>query len=137
MKIVLYVVVLAVVGVVAVSSATGQSKPSQDGMIVNVNKQDVASPPVRAGANPDHAPLQSHSYLYNVSVQLNCDIYVGRYESESDDLPDALSPSNHVPIRIAKHVMYLDFPGEPVKMQIVSHKVSHADACGQAGLAKQ
>jgi hypothetical protein len=137
MKIVLYVVVLAAVSAVAVSSATGQSKPSQDGMIVNVNKQDVATPAVRAGANPDRTPLQSHSYLYNVSVQLNCDIYVGRYESESDDLPDALSPNNHVPIRIAKHVMYLDFPGEPVKMQIVSHKVSHADACGQAGFAKQ
>ena len=137
MKIVLYVAILAVVSAVAVPFAAGQSKPSQDGMIVNVNKQDVATPAVRLGASPDRTPLQSHSYLYNVSVQLNCDIYVGRYESESDDLPDALSPNNHVPIRIAKHVMYLDFPGEPVKMQIVSHKVSHADACGQAGVAKQ
>jgi len=137
MKVSLFVVILAVVSAVAVPSAAGQSQPSQEGIIVNVNKQDVATPPVRAGANPDHAPLQSHSYLYNVAVQLNCDIYVGRYESESDDLPDALSPNNHVPIRITKHVMYLDFPGEPLKMQIVRHKVSHADACGQAGLAKQ
>jgi len=137
MKIVLCVSILAIVSAVAVPSATGQTKPSQEGMIVNVNKQDVAVPPIRAGANPDHAPLQSHSYLYNVSVQLNCDIYVGRYESESEDLPDALLPNNHVPIRITKHVMYLDFPGEPLKMQIVRHKVSHADACGQAGLAKQ
>ena len=137
MKIVLCVAILAVVSAVAVPSATGQSKPSQEGTIVNVNKQDVATPSVRAGANPDHAPLQSHSYLYNVSVQLSCDIYVGRYESESDDLPDALSPNSHVPIRIAKHVMYLDFPGEPLKMQIVRHKLSHADACGQGGLAKQ
>jgi hypothetical protein len=137
MKISLFVAILAGVSAVAVPSATAQSKPSQEGIIVNVNKQDVASPPVRAGANPDHAPLQSHSFLYNVSVQLNCDIYVGRYESESDDLPDALSPNNHVPIRIEKHVMYLDFPGDPVKMQIVRHKVSQADACGQAGLAKQ
>jgi len=137
MKVSLFVIILAVVSAVAVPSAAGQSQPSQEGIIVNVNKQDVATPPVRAGANPDHAPLQSHSYLYNVSVQLNCDIYVGRYESESDDLPDALSSNNHVPIRITKHVMYLDFPGEPLKMQIVRHKVSHADACGQAGLAKQ
>ena len=137
MKLSLFVVILAVVSAVVVPFATGQSKPSQDGMIVNVNKQNVATPAVRAGADLDHAPLQSHYYLYNVSVQLNCDIYVGRYESESDDLPDSLSPNNHVPIRITKHVMYLDFPGEPLKMQIVRHKVSHADACGQAGLAKQ
>ena len=136
MKIALCVSILAIVSAVAVPSATGQTKPSQEGIIVNVNKQDVAVPPIRAGANPDHAPLQSHSYLYNVSVQLNCDIYVGRYESEFDDLPDALSANNHVPIRITKHVMYLDFPGEPVQMQIVRHQVSHADACGQ-GLAKQ
>ena len=137
MKIVLCVSILAIVSAVAVPSATGQTKPSQEGIIVNVNKQDVATPTVRAGASPDRTPLQSHYYLYNVSVQLNCDIYVGRYESESDDLPDALSPNNHVPIRIAKHVMYLDFPGAPVKMQIVRHKVSQGDACGQGGLAKQ
>ena len=137
MKLSLFVVVLAIVSASNIPSAAGQSKPSQEGKILNVSKQDVATPAVRAGLDPDHAPLQAHYFLYNVSVQLNCDIYVGRYESESDDLPDALSPNNHVPIRIAKHVMYLDFPGEPVKMQIVSHKVSHADACGQAGLAKQ
>jgi hypothetical protein len=137
MKSSLFVVILAVVSAVAVPSATGQSKPSQEGIIVNVNKQDVATPPPRAGADPARAPLQSHYYLYNVSVQLNCDIYVGRYESESDDLPDALSPNNHVPLRITKHVLYLDFPGDSVKMQIVRHKVSHADACGQGGLAKR
>ena len=137
MKSSLFVVILAVVSAVAVPSATGQSKPSQEGIIVNVNKQDVATPPVRAGADPVRTPLQSHYYLYNVSVQLNCDIYVARYESESDDLPDALSPNNHVPLRITKHVMYLDFPGDSVKMQIVRHKVSHADACGQGGLAKR
>ena len=137
MKLSLFVVVLVIVSGINIPSAAGQSKPSQEGTILTVSKQDVATPALRAGANPDHAPLQAHYFLYNVSVQLNCDIYVGRYESEFDDLPDALSANNHVPIRITKHVMYLDFPGEPVKMQIVRHQVSHADACGQAALAKQ
>jgi hypothetical protein len=137
MKISLLIVTLAVVSAIAVPSAICQSKSSQEGVIVNVAKEDVATPPVRAGANLGRGPLQSHHYLYNVSVQLNCDIYVGRYESELDDLPPTLSPNNHVPLRIAKHVMYLDFPGDPVKMQIVRHKVSHADACGQAGPTKQ
>jgi hypothetical protein len=130
MKVSLLIVTLAVVSALAVPSATGQSKPSQEGIIVSVDKQDVATPPVRAGAAVGRGPLQSNHYLYNVSVQLNCDIYVGRYESELDDLPPTLSPNNHVPLRIAKHVMYLDFPGDPVKMQIIRHKVSHADACG-------
>ena len=136
MKIALCVSILAVVSAVAVPYATGQAKQSNDGTIVSVQKQDVATPPVRAGANPDHTPLQSHYYRYNVSVQLNCDVYVGRYESELDDLPSALSPNNSVPVRLEKHVMYLDFPGDPVKMQIVHHKVSADGACGQTAPAK-
>jgi hypothetical protein len=84
MKISLFLVILAVVSAVTVPSATGQSKPSQEGIIVNVNKQEVATPPVRAGASSDRTPLQSRYYLYDVSVQSNCDIYVGRYESESE-----------------------------------------------------
>jgi len=137
MKLSLFVVVLVIVSGINIPSAAGQSKPSQEGKIVNISKQDVATPAVRAGLNPDHAPLQAHYFLYNVSVQLNCDIYVGRYESESDDLPDTLSPNSHVPVRIAKKVMYLDFPGEPVRMEIVRHKVSQGDECGQTGSAKQ
>ena len=137
MKISLLVVTLAVVSAIAVPSAICQSKSSQEGVIVNVDKEDVATPPVRADATVGRGPLQSHHYLYNVSVQLNCDIYVGRYESELDDLPPTLSPNSHVPLRITKHVMYLDFPGDLVKMQIVRHKISHEDACGQAAPAKQ
>jgi hypothetical protein len=137
MKANLFAVVLAVLSAINIPSAVGQSKPSQEGKIVNVNKQDVASPTVRAGANPDHSPLQAHYFLYNVSVQLGCTIYIGRYESESDDLPDALSPNNNVPVRIAKHIMYLDFPGEPVQMQVVRQKVSHADQCAQTGVAER
>jgi hypothetical protein len=137
MKIVLCAGVLAVISAVTAPFAAAQSKQSQEGTILRVRKEAVTTPPARTGAEANRTPLQSHYYSYDVSVQLNCDIYFGRYDSESDDLPDALSPNNHVPIRIAKRVMYLDFPGEPVKMQIVRHKVSHADACGQAVLGKQ
>ncbi len=136
MKIVLCVSILAVVSAVAVPSATGQSKQSKEGTIIDVQKQDVATPSVRAGAEAVRTPLQSHYYLYNISVQLNCDVYVGRYESELNDLPSALSPHNSVPVRLEKHVMYLDFPGDTVKMQIVRHKVSAAGACGQTAIAE-
>jgi len=136
MKIRLCVSILAIVSAVTVTYAVGQSKQAQQGTIVNVQKQDVATPPVRTGADPVRTPLQSHYYVYNVSVQLNCHVYVGRYETELDDLPSALSASNSVPVRLQKHVMYLDFPGDTVKMQIVRHKVSHEGACDQAASAK-
>src|SRR5207245_614316 len=125
MKLRLCVSILAIVSTVAVTYAVAQSKQPQQGTIVNVQKQGVATPPVRPGADPDRAPLQSHYYLYNVSVQLNCDVYVGRYESELDDLSSELSANNSVQVRLLKHVMYLDFPGDTLKMQIVHHTVSH------------
>ena len=136
MKLGLCVSILAVVSVVTVTYASGQSKQSQQGTIVQVQKQDVADPAVRTGAAATRAPLQSHYYLYNVSVQLNCDVYVGRYETELDDLPSALSANSSVPVRIEKRLMYLDFPGNTVKMRIVRHKVSQQGPCDQTASAK-
>jgi hypothetical protein len=52
-------------------------------------------------------------------VQLNCEVYDLRYESEFNDLPSELSANNRVPVRLKKNVMYLDFPGDMVKMRIV------------------
>ena len=132
----LCVSILTILSSVPIPYAVGQSKQPQPGMIVNVQKQDVSTPLVRTGANADRTPLQSHYYLYNVSVRLNCDVYVGRYESELNDLPSALSANNSVPVRLMKHTMYLDFPGDSVKMRIVQHKVSQAEACDQTGSAK-
>ena len=132
----LCVSILAIVSAAPIPYAVGQSKQPQQGTIVSVQEQDVSTPLVRTGADPARTPLQSHYYLYNVSVQLNCKVYVGRYQSELDDLPSALSPNNSVPVRLKRHVMYLDFPGDTVKMQIVHHEVSHEGACEQAALAK-
>jgi len=132
----LCVSILAIVSAVPITYAVGESRQPQQGMIVSVQKQDVSTPLVRTGANTDRTPLQSHYYLYNVSVRLNCDVYVGRYESELDDLPSALSANNSVPVRLLKHTMYLDFPGDSVKMRIVHHKVSHEAACDQTASAK-
>ena len=136
MKISLCVSILAFVSAVMIPFASGQSKQSQQGTIVQVQKQDVADPAVRTGAAATRAPLQSHYYLYNVSVQLNCDVYVGRYETELDDLPSALSANSSVPVRIEKRLMYLDFPGNTVKMRIVRHKISQQGTCDQTASAK-
>jgi hypothetical protein len=136
MKNLLCVSILAVVSAVAIPYAVCQSKQPQQGTIVNVQKQDVWTPPVRTGADAVRAPLQSHYYLYNVSVRLNCDVYEGRYESELDDLPSALSANNSVPVRLMKHTMSLDFPGDTVKIWIVHHKVSNEAACDQTASAK-
>ncbi len=135
MKFVLCVGILAAVSAVTVPRTTAQSAPSQEGTIVSVQRRNEASPPVRAGADVGHAPLQSHYYRYDVSVQLNCEVYNLRYESEFDDLPSELSANHRVPVRLKKNVMYLDFPGDTVKMRIVHHKVSETP-CQQSATAK-
>jgi len=127
--------ILAVV-IATVPFAAAQSKAVQQGTITKVEKQDVSSPPVRAGAEPVRTPLQSHYSVYNISVKLNCEVYVGRYESELNDLPSSLSPQSSVPVRLEKHAMYLDFPGDTVKTTIVHHEASHEGACAQSAPAK-
>jgi hypothetical protein len=109
--------------------ASAQSKTSQQGTILNVDKQEVASPFVRAGADAVHTPLQSHYYVYNVSVQLKCDVYVGSYQSELDDLPATLSPNNSVAVHLQKKTLYFDLPEGPLKMETVHHTVSHDGTC--------
>jgi len=136
MKSGLCVSVLTLISAVTVPYATAQSTQSQEGTIISVQKSDVAMPAVRAGANPDRTPLQSHYYVYNASVRLNCEVYDGRYESELGDLPDSLAANNRVPVRISKNLMYLDFPGYTVKMRIVHHKISRETTCEQTALRK-
>jgi hypothetical protein len=134
-KIAFDAITLAVVSAAALF-ATAQSKASEQGTIINVEKQDVATPPVREGANPVRTPLQSHYSVYNISVQVNCDVYVGRYESELDDLPSTLSAQSSVPVRLNNRAMDLDFPGDTVTTTIVHHEVSHEGACAQSAPAR-
>jgi hypothetical protein len=134
-KIALCIGILAAVSAVTVPRTTAQSTQSQEGTIVSVQKRNEASPHVRAGADVDHTPVQSDYYRYDVSVELNCEVYNLRYQSEFNDLPSELSANNRVPVRLKKNVMYLDFPGDTVKMRIIHHKASET-ACQQSATAK-
>jgi len=134
-KIVLCIGILAAVSAVTVPRTTAQSTQSQEGTIVSVQRRNEASPTVRAGADVGRGPLQSHYYSYNVSLQWNCEVYNLRYESELNDLPSELSANNRVPVRLKNNVMYLDFPGDTLKMRIVHHKASET-TCQQSATAK-
>jgi hypothetical protein len=63
-----------------------------------------------AGGSPSDAPLQAEDYSYDIGIRLNCNIYIGRYESATDDLPSAFSPSHAVDVRLQKHDMYVSLP---------------------------
>jgi len=98
---------------------------------VRVEKRNVTKSRLRSGSDPDRGPLQSHYSVYAVSVQLTCAVYTVRYESEFNDLPPSMVPGDSVPVRVGKHILYLDFPAQSLRTQIVRRETSHAAGCSQ------
>jgi hypothetical protein len=101
--------------------------------VVSVDKYEV--PSNDAGGTPTDAPLQSQDYAYNVGIRLNCNVYVGRYESATDYLPSVFAPNHEVDVRLQKHIMYVSLPDgdNVVKMGIVSHKRVKEQSCPANG----
>lgn len=74
-------------------------------------------------SNPSDAPLTSRYYAYEVSVRVDCEIYVGRYVTAFNYLPSAFTADRLIPIRLTKHVMYFDLPNDPdLRMGIVRRR---------------
>jgi hypothetical protein len=107
----------------------------QTATVVSVTKHASASNYV--GNNPSDAPLQALDYSYDIGIRLNCNIYVGRYESAIKYLPSVLAPNHEVDVRLHKHVMYvsLSFSDEEVMMGIVSHRRAKDEVCAGTGRA--
>ena len=84
-----------------------------------------------AGGSPSDAPLQPEDYSYDIGIRLNCDVYVGRYESATDYLPSAFATQHAVDVRMQKHIMYVSLPDtdREVKMGIVSHRLLKSEQC--------
>ncbi len=102
---------------------TQQAKGTiQNATVVSVDK--YSAPSTYAGTTPTDAPLQPQAYTYDVSVRVNCNVYVGRYESAIDYLPSVLAANKAVDARVDKHRIYINLPGgdRTVEMGIVSHK---------------
>lgn len=85
--------------------------------------------------SPTDAPLQSETYSYDIGIRLNCNVYIGRYESAIDYLPSVFAPNHKVDVRLEKHLMYVSLPETDriVKMGIVSHKHLKDNACPANG----
>jgi len=101
----------------------------QTATVVSVDKQVPESTYV--GGSPSDAPLQAEDHSYNIGIRLNCNIYVGRYESATDYLPSIFSPNHSVDVRLQKHIMYVSLPesDREVKMGIVGHSRVKEEGC--------
>jgi len=113
-----------------------QSKGFQQGTVVSVERQEVMSPDQCCYSGTD-APLQTQYYAFDVSMRVGCGTYVGRYESYIDYLPSAFGANKEIPVRLTKHVMYFDVPGEPdMKMGIVRRKTDRGVPCDSGNASR-
>jgi len=101
----------------------------QAATVVSVEKHETPSNYV--GGNPSDAPLQAEDYSYDIGIRLDCDVYVGRYESATDYLPSVFAPNHTVDVRLEKHILYVSLPSSDreVKMGIVSHRRTKENGC--------
>jgi hypothetical protein len=101
----------------------------QTATVVSVEKYETPSNYV--GDNPVDAPLQSRNYAYEIGIRLDCNVYVGLYESAFHYLPADFAPNKTVDVRMRKHVMYVSLPYSDwdVKLGIVSHRRMKNESC--------
>src|SRR5690348_5828000 len=73
--------------------------------------------------SPSEAPLAANRVSYDISVQIQCTVYVGRYRSEMNYLPTEFVANHPVDVKLQKNVMYVSVPGSnDVKMGIIRRR---------------
>jgi hypothetical protein len=105
----------------------------QTATVVSVDKH--VSESNSAGSNPSDAPVQADDYSYDIAIRLDCNVYVGRYQSPTDYLPSVFSPQHTVDVRFQKHIMYVSLPDSDreVKMGIVGRRRAKQEDCSTNG----
>lgn len=105
----------------------------QTATVVSVDKRVSQSNYV--GSTASDAPLRADDYSYDIGIRLECNVYIGRYESPTDYLPSVFSPKHTVDVRLQKHIMYVSLPDSDreVKMGIVGRRRVKEENCSTNG----
>lgn len=99
------------------------------GTVLRVRMQEQNSTSNYVGDATD-APLHSDVYTYDISIRVNCATYVGRWNTEFDDVSSVFSPNRTVQVRLEKHLMYVDVPGDKeFRMGYVEHPSGQTTPC--------
>jgi hypothetical protein len=97
-----------VFGVLLTAMYAASRQSYQSATVVSVTNHE--SLPSYVG-NPVDAALQPEVYSYDIGIQLECTVYVVRYETGLDYLPSVFSPHQTVEVSLQKHIMYVNLPG--------------------------
>src|SRR5581483_6595449 len=103
------------------ASRTKQTESFVKGTLLGIERYRVESPSYTAGgSNPSDAPLAIGYYAYDVSIRVNWNIYVGRYNSPFKYPPFAFPIKQPLRVRVSKYVLSIDLPEEAdLSMRIV------------------
>lgn len=135
------VVVVLLMSTGALNAYAAKSSQLVRGTVVEVQEQRVQSPdPTVGGSNPSDAPLTSRYYGFLISIRVDCETYIGRYETVLNYLPSAFTTGRPITMRLTKHVMYFDLPDDPeLRIGIVRRKAAcglHSNASCERGRRK-
>lgn len=129
-----WLVAVAVIVLASLLNAyAAKSSQLVQGTVIQVQEQRMQAPDFTVGgSNPADAPLTSRYYAFLISIRVNCETYIGRYETVLNYLPSAFTAGRSISMRLTKHVMYFDLPDDPeLRIGIVRRKA----ACGPASKA--
>ncbi len=109
-------------------ASAGVKPQYQSGTILSVH--DYEAPSNTGFENPTDAPLQTQAYIYDIGIQLGCNVYGLRYPSAIDYLPSVFSPDHTVSVLPQKHFMYVTLPGgREVNLEIHSNRKLKNASC--------
>ncbi len=102
----------------------------QQGTVLKVERQQVRSPDLCCYSGTD-TPLQTESYAFEVTVQVGCVDYEGRYETPLDYFPSAVSPGKSIRVRPTKRDLYFEAPiWSDGRVPIVHRASDRTGSCG-------
>lgn len=114
-------------GALVTSVHASTKHPYQPATVVSVTRHETQNNYI---GSPTDAPLQPEVYSYDIGIQLNCTVYVVRYETGLDYLPSVFSPQQTVEVSPRKHVMNVNLPGaREVRLSIASRSRVKDSSC--------
>lgn len=99
----------------------------QKAIVLRVEKSQPTLPYRRRLADSPPPPTE---YDYEVSLRMDCLVYVGLYQSAIDYLPSAIAPDQSVEVSVEKHVMRVRVSGDrEITLEITRHYRTLSGSC--------
>lgn len=113
-----------------VNSLNASAPQFQKAVVMRVQKSEPTLP--YRGRRADSPPPPTE-FDYELTLRVNCQVYVGLYQSAIDYLPSTIRPDQTVEVSVERHVMRVRGPGGgEIKMGIVRHYRVSTGPCSSA-----